>query len=67
MVKPNIEKRYNNPIGIQTKINKKLAEVLGKEVVARYEKPTLEDQGKGMECVQKKFLVMKTTRQRKKS
>ena len=46
LVKPNIEKRYNNPIGIQTKISKKLAEVLGKEAVARYEKPTLEDQGK---------------------
>ena len=45
-VTPNIERRYNNPVRIQTNIYKKVVEILGKEVVARYEKPTLEDQGK---------------------
>ena len=46
LVKPNIERSYDNPVGIQKKVYKKLAEVLGKEAVARYEKPTLEYQGK---------------------
>ena len=46
MVTPNIERRYNKPLGIQRKIHKKLTEVLGKEAVARYKEPTLEDQGK---------------------
>ena len=45
-VTPNIERRYNNTVRIQTKIYKKKAEVLGEEAVARYEKPKLEDQGK---------------------
>ena len=40
---PNIEKRYNSPVVIQRKIYKKMTEVLGKEAVTRYEKPTLED------------------------
>ena len=38
LVTPNIERRYNNPVGIQAKICKKMAEILGKEAVARYEK-----------------------------
>ena len=46
LITQNIEIGYNNPVGIQTKIYKKLAEVLDKEAVARYEEPTLEDQGK---------------------
>ena len=41
LVTPNIERRYNNPVGIQVKIYKKMAQVLGKEAVVRYEKPTL--------------------------
>ena len=40
---PNIERRYNSPVVIQRKIYKKMTEVLGKEAVTRYEKPTLED------------------------
>ena len=45
MVTPNIERGYNKPVGIHTKICKKMAEVLSKEAVARYEKLTLEDVG----------------------
>ena len=46
LVTTNMERRCNNPVGIQTKIYIKMAEVLGKEVIARYEKPIVEVQRK---------------------
>ena len=61
MVTPNIERGYNKPVGIHTKICKKMAEVLSKEAVARYEKLTLEDVG----WVWRKLSATKTTRQRR--
>ena len=46
LVKPHIERRYNNPVGIQKHLYRKMGEVLGKEEIPQYERPVQQDQGK---------------------